>query len=531
MQSAKEIWIDFQSWIIINDSDIVFRGHSNLKDYKLIPSIGRDPQYSFEKELQLFEHFKNQGRRYIQCNSDLEWLASAQHHGLPTRLLDWTYNPLVALYFAIKDNHDTDGVVYHCKATRFLSDNENPFESDSISFYLPPSIDDRINNQKSIFSVHGKPNQEYSILMNRLFSVDSFVAKSDPKERHQFIIPAESKKDILNYLNTININPESIFGGVDGLAEKLKYYADNNRLPLIDYKISKQNLIYRIEELQTKIGINLSSRSLDSIYSKFNDNPIILKTINAEIQDVEEKSHHDESKLFNVHIRCKFIYSDYYINKYNYQLWGISKNEYYEKYFKEDQRENIGLIILFESFSDNSFAPIIKASRYSRAIDLKCNISIDRRSGNLEIRSLSDKKDESSAFFSIKLPPPVFYLITDDLIDSSISLSEALYDFWYGEKYDEYYNDFEVEFDQDYSDEYPIPDIEERVSNKINEEMYEEDTLERFIENNQKGIEETAKKIALFYTKLKEEIGDSSLSECLQLISRTKDAEGALQNF
>ncbi len=505
-EDAEKIWLEFQSWILSKDTDTVFRGHSDLKYDTFIPSIGRIRNYTFEKELQLFEHFKNQGRRYIKCTSELEWLASAQHHGLPTRLLDWTYNPLVALYFAVKDNHETDGVIYKCKATRFLSDSEYPFEPNTISFYLPPSIDDRINNQKSIFSIHGNPNKEYSILMNRLERSDSDVAKSDPKEQHQFIIPAASKKEILNYLNTVNINPESIFGGADGLAAKLKFYGDNNLLPLINYKISKENLIYRIEELETKIGAHLSRKSLDIIYSKVNGNDIILKSINARIQDVEEKNDLAESKSLYAHLRCEFIYSYDFIKGYKYLPEGftkmsMTKNEYYEKHFKKYQIENNGLIILFESLSDNPIAPIIKASRYSREIDLECTISIDKKSGNLHINSISDKKDGSSIFFSGNCLTPDLSLVPDggSLMDSS-SLLSVVYDLWKSDNYDE--------------------DIEEEIS--------EEDILDIFIESNENEIEKTIKKISLFYTKLKDEIDESTLSECLQDISRNENVEGTL---
>lgn len=530
MQNAKKLWIEYLSWIITDDTDIVFRGHSS-KDFKLIPSVGRDTQYTFEKELQLFEHFKNQGRQYIQCNSDLEWLASAQHHGLPTRLLDWTYNPLVALYFAIKDDPEIDGVIYHCKATKFLSDNKNLFESNNISFYLPPSIDVRIKNQRSIFSIHGKPNQDYSILLNRLLPSESFVAKTEMKERHQFIIPSKYKKEILNYLNIVNINSESIFGGIDGLAEKLKFYGSNNLLPLIDYKISKQNLMYRIEELQNKIGEYLSSRTLDTVFSKFNDDLIILTSINTDIQNVVEKNEYDETKILETVIKCNFIYSQYFQKSHNSPLWAISKDEYYAKFFKRDQDENNGLIILFEKFADDYYTPIIKASRYSRNIEVKCNISIDRRSGNLSIRDIVENKDGAFSYYQLKLPTPNYYVIYDDLIDSSDGLSEAIYDFWEGEKYNEYYTECEEEYNQDYSDEYQRPSIEERVSTKISEEIYEEDTIERFVEYNENEIKEASNKISLFYKNLKEKIDESVLSKILHDISLSEDVEGTLKKF
>ena len=84
--------------LISNDHAIFFRGHSN-KNYKLEPYIYRDEiiknEHIIFKELLLrcpqdFEH----------CKTTFEFLVKMQHYSLPTRLLDITTNPLIALYFA-----------------------------------------------------------------------------------------------------------------------------------------------------------------------------------------------------------------------------------------------------------------------------------------------------------------------------------------------------------------------------------------------------------------------------------------------
>jgi FRG domain len=170
----KKKWDEFLDWINSTSTNYYFKGESNT-EYLLRPKIGRN-NYSLSDELNMFEHFILRTSLYINAKNDFEWLAIAQHHGLPTRLLDWSLNPLVACFFAVTSNINKNGRIYKVDSSKNdtidIKKYNSPFEIDKIHFLHPPASTRRIELQKGLFSLHPLPKEPLLIGSRYLYGSD-----------------------------------------------------------------------------------------------------------------------------------------------------------------------------------------------------------------------------------------------------------------------------------------------------------------------------------------------------------------------
>lgn len=213
-----------------------YRGHAHI-DWPLISKAGRpeffDPHWDRKTtDRGLDRPFKDLGRfhawreRAIAFCSDLpendfECLAYAQHHGLATRLLDWTHNPLVALYFAVREHPDSDGAVYAYFKDVVVRPEIMPLDQlDEVAVFFPRPVHQRILVQRAFFTVH--PHPEIPLTPDIL--PDSMRRFTDTQENLVRIrIPSEVKPIIQRELDDFGINHVVLFPGVDGLSEFINW--------------------------------------------------------------------------------------------------------------------------------------------------------------------------------------------------------------------------------------------------------------------------------------------------------------------
>jgi hypothetical protein len=212
---AHDIWLKFQEFIDLHShTRWIFRGCGS-PTYTCTPSVGRVRDYDALYEIHVFRAFQRSAGLFVVVpqTNDWEWLALAQHHGLPTRLLDWTTNPLVACFFAVASGPpNEDGVIYAYS----LSDEEiidttsqpDPFAIERVSFLLPAKTTSRIVSQRGLFSAHHQPNVPWT-----------------PSEfdGHRFTIPSSARARFRRRLFRIGIDPGHIWADLDGLCETLRW--------------------------------------------------------------------------------------------------------------------------------------------------------------------------------------------------------------------------------------------------------------------------------------------------------------------
>jgi hypothetical protein len=188
---------------------MIYRGVRRAS-YKLLPKVGRKNNYSMRLEKDSLEVFKIRGVSFLakEPRDRWEWLAVAQHHGLPTRLLDWSQNPLVAAYFAVEGEDIEDSAVYMMSGDWIINPkiDRDPFRIRDVGVFLPYHITPRITAQSGYFTVHPQPK-------NAL----------DGRRLKKLIIPKKLRNGFRHILSHYGIHRATLFPDLDGLARYVEW--------------------------------------------------------------------------------------------------------------------------------------------------------------------------------------------------------------------------------------------------------------------------------------------------------------------
>ena len=197
-----------------DERTIIYRGMKSV-EFPLLPKIGRIvPPPAIRSrdanEQEILRLFKERALRFIDFTptSDWDWLALGQQHGLPTRLLDWTNNPLVACYFAVEEPSEDDSVIYAYQNRSYIDVEEypDPFRYREVGKFIPRHISPRITNQGGLFTIHPKPYEKF---------------ESDDMEK--LVIPNRIRSTLKRTLNKYGVDRFSLFPSLDGLASHIEW--------------------------------------------------------------------------------------------------------------------------------------------------------------------------------------------------------------------------------------------------------------------------------------------------------------------
>src|SRR4051812_47924857 len=227
-------------------ASLVFRGLAR-SSYSNVSSLSRLGEGHASLERHLIRNFRKYAHRERPGTTVWDWLSLAQHHGLPTRLLNWTFSPLVAAHFATASSPDDDAVVWavDCDAAHELlpedlrdtlrQEGATVFTTELLAahaatlerfdelapdepfvlFFEPPSLDDRIVNQSAVLSAMSDPEGD----------MDEWLG-AHAGLHHAWRITTGAKAEIRDRLDQANITERVLLPGLDGLAAWLRrYYA------------------------------------------------------------------------------------------------------------------------------------------------------------------------------------------------------------------------------------------------------------------------------------------------------------------
>lgn len=238
---------------LVFSGDWVFRGQSNYK-WNLRTTLEQmlvDEQLDSSVEYDIVKTFQAKAHNYLEQQElpidYFDWFSLMQHHGAPTRLLDWTYSPYIASFFALEKAIDSyDYASIYAIETNVLYDKiknrlELPADRTKVEIsarsvlvgsvvinrllkndleivvpVMPRRFNQRLNTQQGLFLAPGTTKVSFEK------NIEAVFPEVDQDSYIRILVQVKAKDEVLNDLHYMNITPETLFPGIDGLARSTR---------------------------------------------------------------------------------------------------------------------------------------------------------------------------------------------------------------------------------------------------------------------------------------------------------------------